>query len=282
VGSAASDLRRGRHVQAAIRARTIVVWLAEGRRRHPDGVTDEHDPDGYREALRQGHVAILRGRPRVAIGHYQEAGRLAGGRPLPYTAMGSVYLQMRQSREALEAFDEALRRAPNDIGALRGKASALEADGRTAEAVALAKRADEVEAMERAGRGGAVSDDALRQLETGIAEGERARSAGDLDRATAAYHAAAIGYARTDHVMTALDACLRALEANPGAIDVHFTMAQLYFRAGWTDLAVQRVLLLDHRLDVDADPRRRAAVRALARDHRAQSPELERLAAAAA
>ena len=59
-------------------------------------------------------------------------------------------------------------------------------------------------------------------------------------------------------------------------------MAQLYFRCGWTDLAVQRVLLLDRRLDVDADPRRRAAVRALARDHRALSPELDQLTAASA
>ena len=64
----------------------------------------EHDPDGYREALRRGHVAVLRGRPREAIDHYQEAGRLAGRRPLPYSAMASVYLQMRQPREAIDAF----------------------------------------------------------------------------------------------------------------------------------------------------------------------------------
>jgi hypothetical protein len=59
-------------------------------------------------------------------------------------------------------------------------------------------------------------------------------------------------------------------------------MARLYLGAGWTDLGVQRLLLIDHRLDVDADPRRRAAVRALARDHRALSPELDELAAAPA
>lgn len=242
----------------------------------------EHDPEGYREALRRGHVAVLRGRPREAIGHYEEAGRLAGSRPLPYSAMASIYLQLRQPREAVDAFDEALRRAPNDVEALRGKASALEADGRGVEATALTRRADEVEGMARATKSSVASDESLHELEAQVAEGDRARAAADLDRAAAAYHSAAIGYARGDHLASALDACLRALEARPGAIDVHFTMAQLYFRCGWADLAVQRVLLIERRLDVDADPRRRAAVRALARDHQALSPDLEQLAASSA
>jgi tetratricopeptide (TPR) repeat protein len=242
----------------------------------------EHDPVGYREALRRGHVAVLRGRPREAIGHYEEAGRLAGSRPLPYSAMASIYLQLRQPREAIDAFDEALRRAPNDVVSLRGKADALESEGNVAEAAALARRADEVEGMARFTSGKVSDDSELRDLDAQVAAGDQARTAEDFDRAAAAYHAAAIGYARNDHLEAALDACLRALEARPGAIDVHFTMAQLYLRCGWTDLAVQRVLLLDRRLDVDADPRRRAAVRALARDHGSLSPDLERLASAPA
>jgi predicted Zn-dependent protease len=240
----------------------------------------EHETDGYREALRRGHVAVVKGRPREAIGHYEEAGRLAGGRPLPYTAMASVYLRMRKPREAIGAFDEALRRAPNDVAALRGKASAMAAEGQMAAAAALARKADEVEGMARVGRTGPVSDELLQELEAHVAEGDRARAAGELDRATAAYHTAAIGYARGDHVASAMDACLRALEARPGAIDVHFTMAQLYLRLGWAERAAQRIQLIDRRLDVDEDPRRRTAVRALAREHRALSPELEELAAA--
>jgi tetratricopeptide (TPR) repeat protein len=242
----------------------------------------EHEADGYREALRRGHVAVVKGRPREAIGHYEEASRLAGGRPLPYTAMASVYLRMRKPREAIGAFDEALRRAPNDVAALRGKASAMAAEGHVAEATALARKADEVEGMARAGQSGPVSDELIRELEGHVSEGDRARAAGDLDRATASYHTAAIGYARGDHAASALDACLRALEARPGAIDVHFTMAQLYLRLGWADLGVQRILLIERRLEVDEDPRRRTAVRALAREHRALSPELEQLAAALA
>ena len=79
-----------------------------------------------------------------------------------------------------------------------------------------------------------------------------------------------------------MDACLRALEARPGAIDVHFTMAHLYLSRGWAELGVQRVMLIDERLDIDGDPRRRSALRAMARDYRALAPELELLAAAVA
>jgi tetratricopeptide (TPR) repeat protein len=239
----------------------------------------EAAPDAYREALRRGHVAVVKGRPREAIAHYEEAGRLAPQRPLPYVSIGSVYLQMRQPREALEAFDEGLRRTPGDVDAMRGKIAALEADGRSAAATSLARRSAELEAMERAGRGHPSAAEELRhELEASIAEGHQARVAGELDRAAAAFHAAAIGYAAGDRFEAALDACLRALEARPGAIDVHFLMAHLYLRRGWAELGVQRVMLIDARLGIDADPRRRAGLQALARDHRALAPELERIA----
>ena len=58
----------------------------------------------YKEALQRGHVAVVKGRPHDAVGHYEEAGRLAPDRPLPYARMGQVYLRMEQSREALKAF----------------------------------------------------------------------------------------------------------------------------------------------------------------------------------
>ena len=237
--------------------------------------------DRYREALRRGHVAVVKGRPREAIGHYEEAGRLAGQRPLPFISMGSVYLQMRRPREAVGAFDEALRRAPSDLEAMRGKAAALEADGRSAEARALAQRAAELEAMARAGRrGGTGGDERRGELEHLVIEGHQARAAGDLDQAAAAFGAAALGYAVLDSFDAAIDACLRALEARPGAIDVHFTMAHVYLRRGWAELGRQRVALIGRRLDIDADPRRRAALQALARDFRGLAPELEQLAAA--
>jgi len=233
----------------------------------------------YREALRRGHVAVARGRPRESIAHYEEAAQLAERRALPLVSMGSVYLQMRQPRDALRAFDAALARAPGDVAALRGKAAALQAEGHAVEADALARRAAELEAMERAGRGGSTdADERRRELERFVAEGNQARAAGDLDSAAAAFHAAALGYAAQGSFEAAVDACLRALEARPGAIDVHFTMAHLYLSRGWSRLGVQRVKLIDHRLDIDADPRRRAALQALARDYRTLDPELESLA----
>ena len=234
----------------------------------------------YKEALRRGHTAVVKGRPREAVEHYQEAGRLAGQRPLPFTSMGSVYLEMRKPQEALRAYDEALRRAPNDVDAMRGRARALAADGKRKEAQAQAQRADELDNMQRAGEREAAAVDARAQgLETHVSEGSRARQAGDLDTAVAAFLAAARGYAQQNSFDAALDACFRAIEARPGAIDAHMLMAGMYLRRGWREHGVERVLFLDKRLRIDEEPQRRAALTALARDHRSMDPELDRLAA---
>lgn len=234
----------------------------------------------YKEALRRGHVAVVKGRPREAVQHYQEAADLAEQRPLPFVSMGSVYLQMQQPREAIAAFDEALKRAPGDLDAMRGKAHALQAESKPDEAMTLLARVTELEALERAGhRTVPQVDPRSVELERHIDAGAAARAAGDVDTACAAYLTAANGYSAANNFNAALDACLRALEARPGHIDVHFTMAVMYLRRGWADLGVQRVTLIERRLDVDDDPRRRAALHALARDHRALSPALERLAA---
>jgi tetratricopeptide (TPR) repeat protein len=234
----------------------------------------------YKDALRRGHVAVVRGRPREAISHYEQAGELVPDRPLPFVSMGNVYLQMREPKEALKAFDEALERAPSDVGAMRGRAAALEAAGKGPEAGALLSRASELEAMARAGqRPAATSDPRVRELERHVGNGAAARAVGDLHTAAAAYLTAANGYAAVNDFEAAIDACLRALEASPGNIDVHFTMTMLYLRRGWADLGAQRAVLIEHRLDVDDDPRRRAALQALAHDFRTLAPELDRLAA---
>ena len=121
----------------------------------------------------------------------------------------------------------------------------------------------------------------LAELERHVANGAAARAAGDLGIAAAAYLTAARGYALLDDSDAAVDACLRGLEARPGDIDIHFLLTVLYLRHGWNELAVQRALLIEHRLDIDDDAVRRGALRALARDFRARAPELERLASAA-
>lgn len=234
----------------------------------------------YKEALRRGHVAVVKGRPREAVQHYEEAGGLAADRPLPFNSMGSVYLQMRKPQDALRAYEEALRRAPGDLDAMRGRARALAAGGKKKEALAQAQSADELEAMERSGQQAEAAQEARAlSLEVHINEGLRARIEGDLDRAAGAYLAAAVGYAQQNDFDAALEACFRALEARPGAIDVHMIMARIYLRRGWREHGVQRVLLLDKRLRIDEEPQRRAALTALVRDHRSMDPELDRLAA---
>ena len=48
----------------------------------------------YKDALRRGHVAVLRGRLEEALTFYQEATRLAPERALPYTSLGGVHLRL--------------------------------------------------------------------------------------------------------------------------------------------------------------------------------------------
>ena len=81
--------------------------------------------DRYREALRAGHVAVLRGRLEAAAAWYREAAALANDRPVPRTALGSVELRLGQPDQALASFDAALAIAPADDAALMGRAQAL-------------------------------------------------------------------------------------------------------------------------------------------------------------
>lgn len=81
--------------------------------------------DRYREALRAGHVAVLRGRLEDAAASYREAATLAADRAVPRTALGSVELRLGQPAQALASFDEALALAPGDDAGLLGRAQAL-------------------------------------------------------------------------------------------------------------------------------------------------------------
>ena len=117
--------------------------------------------DRYREALRAGHVALLRGRLEAAAASYREAAGLASDRAVPRTALGSVELRLGQPDQALASFDEALALAPADDAALLGRAQALVVLQRPADAAATfdlladarrtaGKRADAGDALRRA------------------------------------------------------------------------------------------------------------------------------------
>jgi nucleoid-associated protein YgaU len=91
----------------------------------------------YKEALRAGHVAVVRGRLEEGVAAYREAISIAPDRAVPRSALGSVYLRLGDPGAALEAYDAALALAPGDDPATLGRAQALVVLRRTAEAAAV-------------------------------------------------------------------------------------------------------------------------------------------------
>jgi tetratricopeptide (TPR) repeat protein len=127
--------------------------------------------EGYKEALRRGHVAALRGRLDVAMAAYREASRIAPDRALPYVGLGGVLARLERVDEALAAYRVALERAPDDEGALRGRADLLVSIGRAAEAATTLDRL--ARALETAGRLADACDVARRALELAESRGRR-------------------------------------------------------------------------------------------------------------
>ena len=125
-------------------------WPRSWRTLRPDPSEREHVPDPiferYKEALKAGHVAVLRGRSDEAIAHYREAAEIAPDRPLPHTSLGGVLVREGRLDEALAAYSRALGRAPRDEAALNGRAEALLAAGRQAEAAEILERLADVQA----------------------------------------------------------------------------------------------------------------------------------------
>jgi tetratricopeptide (TPR) repeat protein len=88
----------------------------------------------YKEALRVGHVAVLRGRLEDAAAAYRDAISITADRAVPRTALGGVQLRLGDPAGALEAFDGALALEPDDDASLGGRAQALVVLRRTADA----------------------------------------------------------------------------------------------------------------------------------------------------
>lgn len=127
--------------------------------------------EGYKEALRRGHVAALRDRLDAAVVAYREAARLAPDRALPHVGLGGVLARLGRADEALAAYKAALDRAPEDEGALRGQGDLLASQGRPAEAAAAYDRL--AGALERSGRLADACDVARRALELAESRGRR-------------------------------------------------------------------------------------------------------------
>jgi tetratricopeptide (TPR) repeat protein len=157
----------------------------------------------YKEALRRGHVAALRGRLEAAESAYRAAAAIAPDRPLPYSSLAGVLRRLDRSDEALAAYAMALSLAPDDEPSLRGRAE-LQADrGRRAEAALDYELLAGV--LERADRLTDAADAARRALE--LAESRTRRR--EMERLEARLRESGVDQPAVD----ALDKALRILEA---------------------------------------------------------------------
>ncbi len=163
----------------------------------------------YKDALRSGHVAALRGRLDAAAAAYREAARIAPDRALPYVGLGGVLARLGRPDESLAAYAAALDRAPRDEGAMQGRADVLAAVGRRSEA---ADQLDNLAAiLERDGRLADACDVARRALELAESRGRRHQVERLVERLRAAPGDAAAS--------EALARALGVLDSVPGVDD---------------------------------------------------------------
>jgi tetratricopeptide (TPR) repeat protein len=135
----------------------------------------------YKESLRVGHVAVLRGSLNAALASYRTAAEIAPSRALPHTSLGGVLLRLGQLDEALVEFAAAVARAPQDEGALLGQAEALSMSGRKVEAASALDRVSVIQA--ESNRLPEAADTLRRAMEFSATD-ERAARQHDLQRRT--------------------------------------------------------------------------------------------------
>ncbi len=125
----------------------------------------------YKESLRLGHAASLRGRFDEAIAAYAEAASIAPDRAMPQASLAGVLARTGRLTEALAAYELALARAPEDEASLRGRAEMLAITGRRVEAADTLDRLAAV--LDRDGRLLEATDAARRALELAESRGRR-------------------------------------------------------------------------------------------------------------
>lgn len=125
----------------------------------------------YKDALRRGHTASLRGQFDEAIAAYAEAASIAPDRAMPQASLAGVLARTGRLSEALAAYDVALSRAPEDEASLRGRAEMLAITGQRAAAAETLDRLSAV--LDREGRLLEATDTARRALELAESRGRR-------------------------------------------------------------------------------------------------------------
>jgi len=157
----------------------------------------------YKETLRRGHLAALRGRLDAAESAYRAAAAIAPDRALPYTSLAGVLRRLDRSDEALAAYGVALTLSAGDEAGLRGRAELHADHGRRAEAALDYEMLAGV--LERAGRLTDAADAARRALE--LAESRSRRH--EMERLARLLRESGEDQPAVD----ALDRALRILEA---------------------------------------------------------------------
>ena len=232
----------------------------------------------YREALRLGHDEAAEGRFGEALRHYQTAAELAGDRALPHVGMGGMLLRLGRARDALAAYERALRAEPANLDALTGRAATLLAAGRRGEAARVRQQVSDLRRSAEAPSAPAMDATPMSRADTLHAAGEEAMRAGRHEAAIDAWLAESGEHATEGHLDAALDASLWALGVAPGAPRIHLELCRLYLRRGWTDQGVERALLLDRLLALQPDPNIADELRQLAAQNAAADERLVVLA----
>ena len=88
----------------------------------------------YKDALKRGHVASLRGRLEEALTAYAEAAAIAPERSTPHTSAATALMRRKRPADALRHYAAALALSPRDEAAMLGRAQALAALDRRPEA----------------------------------------------------------------------------------------------------------------------------------------------------
>jgi tetratricopeptide (TPR) repeat protein len=168
----------------------------------------------YKDALKRGHVASIRGRLEDALTAYAEAAAIAPERSTPHTSAGTALLRRRRPADALRHYAVALRLAPRDEAALLGRAQALAAlDQRGEAADAYMALAD---ARADSGSLSDAVDAARRGLE--LAEGrERRRTLERLIEKLRATEPDEPGRAALERALRVLDGVAVTPAVQPGA-----------------------------------------------------------------
>jgi tetratricopeptide (TPR) repeat protein len=169
----------------------------------------------YKDALKRGHVASLRGRLEDALTAYAEAAAIAPERATPHASAGTALLRRKRPADALRSYGVALQLSPGDEPALLGRAQAFAALGRRGEAAdAFDALAD---ARLAAGKLADAVDAGRRGLE--LAEGrERRRTLARLIEELRASELGEPGRLALDQALRVLDGVAMAPLATPTAV----------------------------------------------------------------